>query len=267
MMCVLALASLVQISAANAQTPVKNTQEVRYTACLAQARTRSADAFDEAARWHDDGGGLPSRHCAAIALINLGQPSEAAARLSELARAPGSASAQLRADLFAQAGNAWLLGGISSEAVNRFTDALKLTPDEPQILTDRARAYVMLGQLADAGQDLNRSITVAPNYIEAYVVRAGLRRKAGDMALAREDITKALKLDPNHSQALLERGIERQIDGDRQGARADWLKVIANAAQSKKDPEDEIEESETLSEARRYLEALDVKGAAGAPKP
>jgi tetratricopeptide (TPR) repeat protein len=246
---------------AYAQSPVVS-QEERYAACLAEASRRPADGFDLAGRWKDEGGGLPARHCAAVALINLGQPAEAGARLAELARASGNADAELRAALFAQSGNAWLLAEVPMQAADMFTHALGLSPGDGQILTDRARAFILLGKWTEAGKDLENAIAVMPQLADPYVVRAGLRRKAGDMSGAREDIALALSREPNNARALLERGVQRHGAGDIEGARADWLALIANAAETKKYAEDDLPESETLATARRYLEALDVEGAA-----
>ena len=58
----------------------------RYGECMATARRRPQDGFEDAIAWRAEGGGTAADHCAAVALIGLEQYSEAANRLERLAQ-------------------------------------------------------------------------------------------------------------------------------------------------------------------------------------
>ena len=57
-----------------------------YQNCVAGIDINPADAFEKALAWRDQGGGTQADHCAALALIALDEPGEAATRLDMLAR-------------------------------------------------------------------------------------------------------------------------------------------------------------------------------------
>src|ERR671938_862814 len=80
-----------------------------YQACIAAIGVKADDAFEKAMIWRDHGGGVPAEHCAALALISLDEPGEAASRLNALAQRMDAGTASERASLLAQSGNAWLL--------------------------------------------------------------------------------------------------------------------------------------------------------------
>ena len=67
----------------------------------------------------------PAEHCSAVALVGLKRYSEAAAKLDALGQAPGVGN--LRASLFDQAGNAWLLVNDAAHAAASFQAALALS--------------------------------------------------------------------------------------------------------------------------------------------
>ena len=110
-----------------------------YQACVAAVDANAADAFEMASIWRDHGGGAPAEHCIALALIALDEPGEAASRLDLLARRLDTGAAADRARLLAQSGNAWLLASELQNAEAAFSAALKLTPRDAEIWTDRAR--------------------------------------------------------------------------------------------------------------------------------
>ena len=57
-----------------------------YDACMLLADRAPTEALASARSWEEVGGGNPARHCAAIALFNLRNYEEAAARLDALGR-------------------------------------------------------------------------------------------------------------------------------------------------------------------------------------
>ena len=231
-----------------AQT-VETAQEAEYHNCMRLARTDPGAAFEHALSWQDLGGGVPARHCEAVALMMLGQPAEAAARFEELAKAmPDSTPPEIVADVMAHAGIAWMDAGDLDRARAAQTAALDIHPDSPAILVDRAMVLSQQSYFWEAIDDLNRSIDLDPTDPAAFALRASAYRFVDAEGLALEDANRALSIDPDQPEALLERGILLRLKGDLAGARRDWLHLI------------EMHDGRPAAElARRNLEKLDVK--------
>src|SRR5436305_6165310 len=70
-----------------------------YQDCVAAIAKKPDDAFEMALAWRDHGGGLPAEQCAALALLSLDQPGEAASRLDALAQRADAGAAAQRAAL------------------------------------------------------------------------------------------------------------------------------------------------------------------------
>jgi tetratricopeptide (TPR) repeat protein len=217
-----------------------------YAACLALARDKPDDALEEAGVWQTKGGGLAARHCAALALVELGQYAEAAKRLEKLASQASGDDKALAPEFLGQAANAWLLAGNPAEATAVLNAALKLKPDDPDLLIDRARARASAERWGQAIKDLDTALELAPDRADGFAYRASAKRRANDRPGAMRDVERALQLDPASTEALLERGLLRQAQGDKTGARADWLKVLELAPGSAE-----------AQAARQNIEALD----------
>lgn len=201
----------------------------RYETCLAQVDLDARVALAAAQAWTDGGGGAPAQHCAALALIGLQHYEKAGQILLALASGEGSIDALMRADFYAQAGNAFLLAGSAENARAAFDLALELKPDDAAILTDRARADALRKDWKEAIADLDRVIALTPLAPEPYVLRASAKRLMGDLAGAGADLALALMRDPTNAGALLERGIVSLAEGNRDAARADFEQVLAIA--------------------------------------
>ena len=190
-----------------------------YEACLGMIRSDAEGARAMAEAWEAAGGGEGARHCGALALLGMGEPERAAERLEQLGRASRS-SAATRASLFAQAGQAWMMAGQGSRAFGTTTMGLGLTPDDAELLLDRAVALGTLARYAEAMEDVNRVLALDPDRAEAWVFRAAANRHLEKVDQAAADVERALALAPENAEALLERGIIRQLKGDTAGAGA-----------------------------------------------
>lgn len=229
----------------NAGEGIDNARQ--YQHCIALARQKPQEGWEEALAWTSLGGGEPARHCGAIALIGLRQFEEGAKRLEDLA-AQSHAEAKLRAGMLAQAGQAWLLDKNPERAVAAQTAALKLVPDAPDLLVDRAESYGEAKNYKDALTDLDRALTLAPDRVDALTFRATAKRFLDDTKGAAADIARALQLDPLNQDAWLESGILKRLSSDDAAARKAWLKVLEIAPSSP-----------AADMARRDIELLDVK--------
>jgi len=200
-----------------------------YRACVAAVNVKADDAFEKALAWRDHGGGLSAEHCAALALLALDEPGEAASRLDALAQRRDAGTAAERAALLAQSGNAWLLANQVENAEAAFSAALKLTSKDADLWTDRARARAARQDWANAETDLNSALTYDKTHPQIYVLRASARAAQGNKAGYKSDIDAALALDPTFPDALVERGAMKLEAGDKNGARADFVQVLVRA--------------------------------------
>lgn len=218
-----------------------------YQACLSVAKKNPEAGWEEALAWQSLGGGDAARHCAAFALIGLGKYGEAASRLETLAN-ESVQDDRIRAEMLAQAGQAWMLEGNIARADSAQRGALILSPGNPDILLDHAVLLAQVNHYDEAIAQLSKVLRAQPNRVEALTLRGAAFRYTNNMPGAEDDIAQALKLDPDFPDALLERGILNRLKGDDKAARADWLRAMEQAP-----------DSDAADLARKNLEKLDVK--------
>lgn len=218
-----------------------------YERCMGLTMVDPARAAVEAERWVAEGGGDAARHCAATALLQLGEVERAAEILDALGR-EALAPADARAALLAQAGQLWLALGRPDRAYAAATLGLAARADDPDLLTDRAIAAASQGRFEEAVDDLSRVVDLRADRAEPLVLRASAWRQLGQRALAEDDLARALALHPANPDALLERGLLRRDQRDLAGARADWETAIRLSP-----------ESAAAELARDHLAALDER--------
>ena len=227
-----------------AADPAPNAK-AQYDHCLSLAALNPAAALGVAGEWVKARGGPPSEHCYAVALVGLKRYPEAAAQLDALGRAPGMGD--LRASLFDQAGNAWLLAGDGTHAVASFQAALALSGNDADLYADLARAEAVRKDWRNVEADLNAALQLAPRRADLLVLRASARHALGNLKAARTDVDWALMLKPNASEALVERGSIARDRGDMKAARADFQAVLKQGQMG-----------EAADAASRNLQALDA---------
>jgi tetratricopeptide (TPR) repeat protein len=218
-----------------------------YQGCVAAIETNPTEAFERALAWRSQGGGMQADHCAALALIALDEPGEAASRLDMLARRSDAGTLADRARLLGEAGNAWLLAAQPANAEVAFSAALKLAPRDADLWTDRARARAAQMNWDDAEADLTSALTFNTRQAEIFVLRATARRAQGNKVGHKFDVDAALALNPDYPDALVERAIIKLEARDIPGARADFVRVLQLAP-----------ESPAADVVRSHIEALEV---------
>ena len=206
--------------------PPRIAEGEEYDKCLSMLNADPEGAYAYADAWEATGGGEGATHCRALADLALGEAETDAALMDQLATASTSAAAA-RASVYGQAGQAWLIAGSADKAYRSATMALSLTPDDEDLLIDRAIAAASLERYRDAVEDLSRALDIDGKRADALVLRAASERGLNQLDRARADVDRALDQDPDNSEALLERGILRQRRGDRAGARRDWERAAA----------------------------------------
>jgi len=227
-----------------------------YDRCLKLAKQNPGAAQSLAQAWHERGGAHPADHCAAVALFGLKHYKEAATRLEVLAQAMATAPTGLRAGVFDQAGQAWLLAGDPVRAYAAAGQALALQPNDPELLLDRAEAAASARYFDKAIADLDYVLKADPSRVEALIYRASANRSLDRLDPALADVEKALAQTPNSVPALLERGNIRLLKGDLVGARSDWERIGQLAPGSQAD-----------MAAKANIERLDGKDLATQTKP
>jgi tetratricopeptide (TPR) repeat protein len=220
----------------NVKSPLKpDDSAANYALCLETARAYPAQGLELAKHWEDTGGGDPAKHCEAVALIGTHEFHKAAIELEELGIS-SKHGPPLRADLLAQAAQAFTLEGDYQQARDAQTAALKfLISGEPAtvpILIDRAVTYASLKQFQDALTDLDSALSIVPKNAEALAFRANAHRELYQFADALKDAEAAVAIDPNNVSALLERGIAYRLNDNPEAAKRDWEKVITIAPDS-----------------------------------
>jgi tetratricopeptide (TPR) repeat protein len=237
-------------------SPLDDTQLMgrdRYERCISLARQSPQSAYNAAVQWQGQGGAAAAVHCSAVALVALRRYAEAAARLDQLAHDRSVAVGFPRSDVLDQAGNAWLLANNPANAEASFTTALVLSPDDPDILADRARARAAKHDWHGADIDLTAALGRASRP-ELYVLRASARHAMGNKAGARADLESALKISPNDPEALVERGAMKAETGDASGAINDWNATVAASPSS-----------DAAATARQYLQNATAVATRSAP--
>lgn len=253
--CLLLMAGVWVLGAGSTAWSAELNHENEYRRCMVLAKSRPKDGFEAALEWRSLGGGTAADHCAAVALIELGSFEEAATRLERLAK-NSLEEPKIKAGLYGQAGQAWLLAGRTEPATNAFSSAIALAPMEVDFYVDRAQAWAARKDFAAAETDLSKALQLSPSRADVYALRASARRFLDLPAAALTDTKIALELEPNNPEALLERGILRRLAGDKAGARADWMKILNG-----------MPDSDAADPARKNIELMDVKPDAEQPAP
>jgi tetratricopeptide (TPR) repeat protein len=178
----------------------------RLSDCIEKIDRDAAGAYEDGLQWMSFGARPGARHCVALALVALGQHAEGAARLEQLANAPDAGGLDPRILYLSQAGNAWLLAGAPEAAIVTLSNAIRLSPQDAALRTDRARAHMVLKQWTEAGTDLDSAIELSPGSGQALAMRAQTLFALDRLGEAWRDIEAARQQDPRNVETLVLRG-------------------------------------------------------------
>ena len=133
---------------------------------------------------------------------------------SRLASAIAPENTAMRAELWSQAGNAWLLAREPGQARSVFTRAITTMESDrqqlPDLLIDRARAYAMERDWRPAEEDLSRALDIRPDDALALRLRAAARMNQRSFELAQADALAAVRLEPGNQENTLVLGDVRE---------------------------------------------------------
>lgn len=194
---------LAQTSAA----PTGGATAERFAQCVALIDENPARAYEEGMAWAAEAQSMSAYRCAAMALIAQNRFEEGARRLQSLASAVNPENTGLRAELWSQAGNAWLLAREPGQARSNFTRAITTLQSDPQqlpeLLIDRSIAYAQEREWRLAEEDLSRSLDIRPQSATALRLRAAARMNQRSFELAEADARAAVRLEPANQENTL----------------------------------------------------------------
>jgi tetratricopeptide (TPR) repeat protein len=134
----------------------------RYSECMTLARSEPLKALPVAEKWHGEGGGLAARHCVAVAMFEAGRYLPAAAQFEAIARDMGSDRPGLRAELWGQAGQAFIEAGAADKAAEAQSRAIELKGNDPDLWVDRGLSYAAMRAWPRAISDFDRALILRP---------------------------------------------------------------------------------------------------------
>ncbi len=208
----------------------------RYQRCAERAADDPEAGEAEASAWRLSGGGFLAQRCLAQSYVARENYAAAASAFEESARWAEMARDRDTADIWAQAGNAWLAAGDAPRAKTALDAALArgtlLGPALGEAHLDRARAIVAAGDATGARSDLDAAVRNAPDDPLGWLLSATLARRAGDTKRAQTDIDEALKRSPDDASVWLEAGNVAASSGDAQGARQAWNRAAQIGGES-----------------------------------
>ena len=116
--------------------------------------------------------------------------------------------------------------GNPQKAVEAFTKAIKLNPNNEKFYVFRGNAYGEAGNNNQAVKDIAKAIKLNPKYAKAYVSRGNAYLRSGSYQQAVKDYSMAVKLSPKHEEAYCYRGVAYGALGKEQQALEDFSRAI-----------------------------------------
>lgn len=228
--------------------------------CIDLARKDRTGAIARARDWIARGNNAGAQQCLGFAEAQGEQWTDAAAAFREGARL-AAADGATASRLWAQAGNAALLGGEPAAAVASLDNALggDGLPDglaRGEAYLDRARAHVALKDLPAARGDLDNALRLAPQDPLAWLLSATLARRMNDLPLAQRHIGEAVARAGDDASVALEQGVIAALSSQDSEARTAFARAEKLGGGTP-----------VASAARAYLAQLDAPPAKTAPAP
>jgi tetratricopeptide (TPR) repeat protein len=115
---------------------------------------------------------------------------------------------------------------VYEQAIEDFTQALRLDPNNVNIYGERGVTYAQKGDSDRAITDYNQAIRLNPNLAEAYISRGIAYAQKGDNDRAIADYNQAIRLNSNIAEAYNNCGIAYAEKGDSDRAIADYNQAI-----------------------------------------
>lgn len=207
----------------------------RYQTCLALAKSEPNRGIEAAQAWRIEGGGVPARHCLALAQFGRQDYAEALKSYEAAAIASQAEGDGQTVSLWSQGADAAMIADKPDIAVRFLDNALKgdISPRaQASLRMTRAEALVDLKRPEEAAKDLDTATTLYPEVPFGWLLKATLARRMKDFKLAETAILKAAESDPDSADVQLEAGNIAAAQGKDQLARAAWLAAAQSSPDS-----------------------------------
>ena len=145
---------------------------------------------------------------------------------SQVDSPPGAPEEELRAALAFQQGNVLMMIGQVDMAIEHYSHAIGLNPNNVSTYNNRGTAYSDKNEIDRAIDDYTQAIQLDTNCAMAYYNRGNAYRNKDDFDCAIEDFTKAIELNPDYTEAYNNRGLAHSKTGNLNRAIADYDKAI-----------------------------------------
>ncbi|KAK4984752.1 Hsp90 cochaperone [Elasticomyces elasticus] len=104
-------------------------------------------------------------------------------------------------------------------AVEKFSEAIKLQPDNHVLYSNRSGAYASLKDYTHALEDANKTVEIKPDWAKGWGRKGTAHHGEGDLVSAMDAFEKALELEPSNAQAKsgldsVKRAIEDEAKAD-----------------------------------------------------
>jgi tetratricopeptide (TPR) repeat protein len=116
--------------------------------------------------------------------------------------------------------------GDRSRAINDFSEAIRLQPDNPAALNDRGNQYSLSGDFKRAIADYDEAIRLDPGIALTFENRGMAYEYLRDARRAIESFNEAIRLKPDYADALFNRGMCYYILGDLDHAVPDFREAV-----------------------------------------
>ncbi|XP_074538770.1 sperm-associated antigen 1 isoform X2 [Halichoeres trimaculatus] len=120
---------------------------------------------------------------------------------AEKAARDAERKAELRFSALKQEGNDFVKKGQYQDAVGKYTECLKLKPEECAIYTNRALCNLKLDRFTEAKQDCDAALKLEPTNKKAFYRRAMANKGLKDYLACSSDLQEVLQQDPNVQEA------------------------------------------------------------------
>jgi len=87
------------------------------------------------------------------------------------------------------------------DAINDYSEAIKINPGDSRIYEQRAAVEMKLNDMDKALADYSEAIKLKPNEVRYYLYRSYIYEIKGDIKNSMADTEKVLKIDPNNQEA------------------------------------------------------------------
>lgn len=139
---------------------------------------------------------------------------------------PETSERELRAELAFQHGNVFMMIGQVNLAIDRYSHAIELNPNNAFTYNNRGTAYYHKCEYAKAITDYTKTTELMPDYVEAYNNSGLAFYKKAEYVRAIHSFTKAIELKPDFDQYYNHRGVAYNGKCDFDSAVEDFNKSL-----------------------------------------